>query len=937
MENKMKIFKKHAQLAVYSLLASTIIYLLNFCFYTDSSYSVFQNVTRLLHDGDRALVALNDNHKTPDLWNEASNTTNQEFYQYSLLLKMNTDSFSYSFDEENWVNINSSELTQNKSTPIRNHQTIDFSSSLMTDSFVGDFSAYYLDVDLNQFDSLKINIDGVPSNEFDLDTSNSFFSKKIDIDKEELQIGVYDYIPEDEDRLNPEPPSSGVYFFNNTKEDVENIIITIRNRSTLGWQTYLGPRVLSYTHSSHNNHLVVPKAIYQAMGTTYGFEHTDPNAGIGRSLYLRNGNITDPEVINYSKYVVCGVYDENANTTNYKNLNKFFEQSFGQVVFFEKGYNPQENFDVYLLHGNDAKKNKAIYTEIRPYLNQLSSQLTYPDLEINLKGYLSGYISTYVNEYYSYLSDNYFVIIGVLLCIVLAYIFYLSIKTMASLLSKGNGSAKFAVPFLPFFTFAIPFIFALFICHTLLSVITIYTFVYFVAPIFGLTFGAIYIGLTLLLSYIVFKGETIMNDALRNVKTFEELKKDTAFKNDFGSDEHLTETDHDFTGEEFACFFGMFKGPTNSAGACRSLYVADLFVKNGISSCICCSISNGKPGFFAYKEGIYYSHLESLNNKNIISKMKRSFALKKEIIKTLDSFKNKPKYIVIYSVLPLGCVKYLRKYCQKNNIELIFDVVEFQMFRQQKFSSFFNYYLPQTIINKCIIKKDDKVIVISQYLDKYFKNRGCVVAYIPFVVNNKYIEAIKRDNNFADKIVFIYAGLPNRGRDLLANNVKGFNLLPDSLKEKIVFIVAGITANDFLKHEKITAKDFVESKKYTYYVGRLTHSNLLSLYSMCDFSVLIKPDKMRLSEAGFPTKISESLSYGLPVVCNISSDLALYLTDEHDSFIMKSDSPEEFCAAVKRILATDRKNIVKMRKNAKKTCVDKLDSSIFNENFKKVL
>jgi glycosyltransferase involved in cell wall biosynthesis len=51
-----------------------------------------------------------------------------------------------------------------------------------------------------------------------------------------------------------------------------------------------------------------------------------------------------------------------------------------------------------------------------------------------------------------------------------------------------------------------------------------------------------------------------------------------------------------------------------------------------------------------------------------------------------------------------------------------------------------------------------------------------------------------------------------------------------------------------------------------------------------DFSILFRP-KRRYSEAGFPTKVVESLSVGTALLCNLSSDLGEYLNHGKEALI----------------------------------------------------
>ena len=58
------------------------------------------------------------------------------------------------------------------------------------------------------------------------------------------------------------------------------------------------------------------------------------------------------------------------------------------------------------------------------------------------------------------------------------------------------------------------------------------------------------------------------------------------------------------------------------------------------------------------------------------------------------------------------------------------------------------------------------------------------------------------------------------------------------------------------------------------------HSNADAqrIISQADFTILLR-DSKTCTNAGFPTKVSESLSLGVPVIANATSDIAMYVRD----------------------------------------------------------
>ena len=93
----------------------------------------------------------------------------------------------------------------------------------------------------------------------------------------------------------------------------------------------------------------------------------------------------------------------------------------------------------------------------------------------------------------------------------------------------------------------------------------------------------------------------------------------------------------------------------------------------------------------------------------------------------------------------------------------------------------------------------------------------------------------------------------------------------------------------------------------------------------------MRPSDERYAKAGFPTKVVESLSLGTPMLCNLSSDLAMYLTDGENSIIIEDCSADACCSALRRILALSREQMNSMRLSARKTAEDAFDWRKYKE------
>jgi len=80
--------------------------------------------------------------------------------------------------------------------------------------------------------------------------------------------------------------------------------------------------------------------------------------------------------------------------------------------------------------------------------------------------------------------------------------------------------------------------------------------------------------------------------------------------------------------------------------------------------------------------------------------------------------------------------------------------------------------------------------------------------------------------------------------------------------------------------------------------------------------VLLRPPA-RYAQAGFPTKVVESLALGTPVICNLTSDLGNYIHDGAEGIVCADYQPEDLVAALERALALSVEQRAAMRAAAR--------------------
>lgn len=285
-----------------------------------------------------------------------------------------------------------------------------------------------------------------------------------------------------------------------------------------------------------------------------------------------------------------------------------------------------------------------------------------------------------------------------------------------------------------------------------------------------------------------------------------------------------------------------------------------------------------------------------------------------------------PTDIIAYNY-PGIALERLRRYCKKKNINLYSDCTEWYQ-PQGNFIYRIIKDLDTFYRMRIVHKRLSGIICISSYLVSFYKNMGVKTICLPPLVdkndekwNNSYI-----DN---DGVVLSYVGNPGSGRkDKLDLIVSTLNKIKEREKKiKFKLIVVGINKEDC---ERIFS---VKPNENVIFLGKIPNIEALDVVKKSDFSIFLR-EKNLVTTAGFPTKFSESLSCGTPVLTNNTSDITRYLKNGENGYLLKIDREQELYKSLFSILSLEREQILKM----KNYCVlnNYFDYRLFVEEIKKM-
>lgn len=270
--------------------------------------------------------------------------------------------------------------------------------------------------------------------------------------------------------------------------------------------------------------------------------------------------------------------------------------------------------------------------------------------------------------------------------------------------------------------------------------------------------------------------------------------------------------------------------------------------------------------------------------------------------------------VIIYSCGLLLGMWLIKHWCKRHNVKVIFDVVEWYSPEQCKNGKFSWNYIENDFTNRVIIDRRCRVIAISSYLENYFANKGCHTVRIPIIATERVLEIIPKYDN-AIKRTFIYAG-SHLKMDNIPMILRSLLLLSDDERKKIKFHIFGMNKKQINAELCIEITEELGNSLIIH--GRRPNCNVLECLRSADFCVMFRDPKLRVNRAGFPSKVIESMSMGVPMFCNFSSDLGDFLING-DNAVIASLSTESIANGFRTILAMTPDTVYAMKNKAKKT------------------
>lgn len=352
---------------------------------------------------------------------------------------------------------------------------------------------------------------------------------------------------------------------------------------------------------------------------------------------------------------------------------------------------------------------------------------------------------------------------------------------------------------------------------------------------------------------------------------------------------------------------GLLKTPNGDAGALRQHKLAVMCRELGYEPLV---VGLGKSNGMKCEsiDGITYISLRK-GAGDVRDKVMSHLLYWNRLKKEMSTYR--PDAIIMDDLGLAKTIK-LKRYCKRNKIRLIHDSVEWYSPEQFKHGKFSRAYIRKEILNRFLIDKSCGVIAISRYLEEHFKSKGCQCVRIPIVITEADLCQEKELPD--DKIVFTYAGQPGK-KDYLYVMLDAFALLPDEMLQRVRFNIVGCTKDQMIA-AGIGTEVLDKLEKQLMIHGRVSHDEVLRILKGSHFTLLMRSPTQRYAKAGFPTKVVESLSRSTPVICNLTSDLDVYLKNDRNALIVEACDAFSLKCVLEKAIAMSYAEIKTMREQA---------------------
>lgn len=288
---------------------------------------------------------------------------------------------------------------------------------------------------------------------------------------------------------------------------------------------------------------------------------------------------------------------------------------------------------------------------------------------------------------------------------------------------------------------------------------------------------------------------------------------------------------------------------------------------------------------------------------------------------------------VLTSACPLDFLK-IEKLCHRLGIPLYLEQCEWYDSSNFTFGKYDPRYRRIMRLIDHGYCKADGIVAISKLFERHYQAKSVPVVRIPTILDVKNIKWRATANN-DKKIQIVYTGSCGVSKEFLRPIVAAL-ASETVLHESFVFHIYGPNRKTVFLNIGEDTGLLQQAGESVVIHGNVPQTQIQQILTDADYQMFIRPDR-RSSNAGFPTKLGESMRVGTPVITNDTGDIGLYLQDGENGYMLKDQSTKAVKEVLYRILESTVEMRSQMRCAARKTAEKAFDYRSYLSEIKTLL
>ena len=298
----------------------------------------------------------------------------------------------------------------------------------------------------------------------------------------------------------------------------------------------------------------------------------------------------------------------------------------------------------------------------------------------------------------------------------------------------------------------------------------------------------------------------------------------------------------------------------------------------------------------------------------------------------LDSYLKGHKVSFVFSNRMPFVSEHISAIAHKHRLSYILEQCEWfdpSSFKGGKFNPY--YRKSERQIRKTNFKIADGIVAISRLFENHYSSLPTI--RIPTILDTQQIKWSEGSTN-DKKTRLIFAGNIGGRKEVLLPVFEALAMLPNA-KDVIHLDLYGPNEQQVLENISNRTDLWNQLNGVVSIHGRIPQQQNEDKLREADYSIFIRP-KRRSSDAGFPTKLAESMSVGTPVITNDTGDVGLYI-DGANGFLLPDCTSEPLFNVLRNLISQNKEAARQMRQAARKKAEQAFDYRNYIESFHQFL